>query len=47
MEATPVVVDSSKTQIAVTYDLTDGFAIDFELAPVREEIDAEENYGPV
>lgn len=45
IEENPTIVDSSETQIAVTYDLTDGFAIGLEVVPVRRENSAEEAYG--
>lgn len=41
----PVMVDSSQTQIMVTYDLTDGFVLDLEVAPVGNEANATDGYG--
>ena len=46
MEESPNVVDSSETQIAVLYDLTDGFAVGLEVIPVRQETNVTEAYGP-
>lgn len=45
-EENPIVVDSSETQIAVTYDLTDGFALSVEVTPVRNEENANDGYRP-
>jgi hypothetical protein len=44
-EDPPTVVDKSETQIMVTYDLTDGFAIEFEVTPVKRDQNATDGYG--
>lgn len=45
-EANPVNVEWSETQVAVTYDLTDGFALAVEVAPVRSERNATDAFAP-
>jgi hypothetical protein len=44
-EASPIIVDSTETQIMVTYDLTDGFAIELEVSPVKRNNSATDGYG--
>jgi hypothetical protein len=45
-ESVPMIVDSSETQISVTYDLTDGFVLSLEVTPVRRNETADDAYKP-
>jgi hypothetical protein len=45
VETEPTVIDYSETQITITYDLSDGFVIGFEVAPVKNEEIVDDAYG--
>jgi len=40
------IVDRSETMITVDYDLTSGFEVQFNVAPVQNEENARDSYGP-
>ena len=46
IEENPTIVDYSYTNIAVTYDLTSGFAITLSVSPVQENQTAGDANGP-